>query len=79
MRQLPDDFADSLSRVLDPRDHAAAAEIIEAATMLDDTGLRRFLALFAERVRERSNRPISADELRAFLQRAARGPQKRAH
>ena len=77
MRQLPDDFADSLSRVLDPRDHEAAAEILEAATMLDDTGLRRFLSLFADRVRE-SNRPVRADELRAFLEQAARGPRKGA-
>ena len=77
MRQLPDGFADSLSRVLEPLDREAAAEIIEAATMLDDTGLRRFLSLFAERVRE-SNRPIRADELRTFLERAAYGPRKGA-
>jgi hypothetical protein len=68
---LPDDFADDLMRVLDPRDHDAAAEIIEAATMLDDVGLRRFLKLFAARVRS-SVAPIRADELRAFLQQAAR-------
>ena len=68
---LPDDFADDLARVLDPRDHDAAAEIIEAATMLDDVGLRRFLKLFAARVRS-SVAPIRADELRAFLQQAAR-------
>ncbi len=74
MRQLPDDFADSLSRVLDPLEQEAAAEIIEAATMLDDTGLRRFLAYFAERVRE-SNRPVRADELRTLLERAAHGPR----
>ena len=77
MRQLPDDFADSLARVLEPRDRQAAAEIIEAATMLDDTGLRTFLALFAERVRE-SNLPVRADELKTFLERAARGPLKGA-
>jgi hypothetical protein len=68
---LPDDFADSLSRVLDPRQREAAAEIIEAATMLDDIGLRRFLRLFAERVRA-SDGPIKADELRKFVQQAAR-------
>ena len=77
MRQLPDDFADSLARVLEPRDRKAAAEIIEAATMLDDTGLRRFLALFAGRVRQ-SSLPVRAAELRTFLQRAARGPRKGA-
>ena len=71
MRELPDDFADSLSRVLDPDQHEAAAGIIEAATMLDDVGLRRFLQLFAARVRA-SGKPISAEELRRFLQQAAR-------
>jgi len=68
---LPDDFGDSLSRVLDPRQREVAAEIIEAATMLDDIGLRRFLRLFAERVRA-SDAPIRADELRKFVQQAAR-------
>jgi hypothetical protein len=71
MRGLPDDFADSLTKVLDPTHHDAAAEIIEAATMLDDIGLRRFLHLFAARVRA-SDAPIRADELRRFLQQAAR-------
>jgi hypothetical protein len=69
--ELPDDFADSLTRVLDPRQREAAAEIIEAATMLDDIGLRRFLQLFAARVRA-SDAPIRADELRKFVQQAAR-------
>ena len=69
--ELPDDFAASLTRVLDPAQREAAAEIIEAATMLDDVGLRRFLQLFAARVRD-SDEPIKADELRRFLQRAAR-------
>ena len=69
--ELPDDFADSLARVLDPRQREAAAEIIEAATMLDDVGLRRFLRLFAARVRA-SNAPIRAEELRKFVQQAAR-------
>jgi len=71
MGELPDDFAASLSRVLDPNHHEAAAEIIEAATMLDDIGLRRFLHLFATRVRA-SDAPITANELRRFLQQAAR-------
>jgi hypothetical protein len=71
MGELPDDFADSLSRVLIPDQQEAAAEIIEAATMLDDVGLRHFLQRFAGRVRA-SDAPISADELRRFLQEAAR-------
>jgi hypothetical protein len=71
MHELPDDFADSLSRVLDPDQREAAAEIIEVATMLDDVGLRRFLQLFAARVRA-SGKSISAEELRRFLQQAAR-------
>ena len=70
MHELPDDFADTLSRVLDPADRDAAAEIIEAATMLDDAGLRRFMRLFAERIRD-SRAPIRADELRQILQQAA--------
>ncbi len=69
---LPDDFADSLARVLDPRQRDEAAEIIEAATMLDDVGLRRFLELFAARVRQ-SDAPIKADELRQLVQQAAGG------
>ncbi len=71
MRELPDDFAESLSKVLEPTHHEAAAEIIEAATMLDDVGLRRFLHLFAARVRA-SDAPIRSEELRKFLQQAAR-------
>src|SRR5579864_820557 len=68
--ELPDDFADDLARVLEPGQHDAAAEIIEAATMLDDVGLRRFLQLFAARARS-SAAPITADELRVFVQQAA--------
>jgi len=71
VRELPDDFAESLSKVLEPTHHEAAAEIIEAATMLDDVGLRRFLHLFAGRVRA-SDAPIRSEELRKFLQQAAR-------
>jgi hypothetical protein len=71
MRELPDDFADTLARVLEPGHREASAEIIEAATRLDDEGLRRFLQLFAARVRA-SDAPIRAGELRKFLQRAAR-------
>jgi hypothetical protein len=70
MHQLPEGFADAVSGVLDPADRDAAAEIIESATMLDDAGLRRFLRLFAERIRA-SRAPVKADELREILQRAA--------
>ncbi|TMB47647.1 MAG: hypothetical protein E6J53_01800 [Chloroflexi bacterium] len=72
MHELPDDFADTLARVLEPGNRDAAAEIIEAATHLDDEGLRHFLQLFAARVRA-SDAPVRAAELRKFLQRAARG------
>ena len=70
MDVLPDDFAEQLNRVLEPAQREAVAEIIEAATMLDDVGLRRFLTLFAHRVGN-SNVPVRADELRGFLQQAA--------
>jgi hypothetical protein len=70
MHELPEDFADTLARVLDPAQRDAAAEIIQAATMLDDVRLRRFLQLFASRVRA-SSAPVKADELRRFLQQAA--------
>ena len=70
MSALPDEFAETLARVLEPGHHEAAAEVIEAATMLDDEGLRVFLQLFAGRVRE-SAAPVRSDELRTFLQRAA--------
>jgi hypothetical protein len=63
---LPPDFAESLARVVDPRDHSAVAEVIEAATRLDDDGLRIFLDRFAARVRA-SAAPITHDELLTFL------------
>ncbi|HYM67542.1 MAG TPA: hypothetical protein VEW68_09640 [Patescibacteria group bacterium] len=72
MAHLPEGFADDLARVLDPRDHQAAAEIIEAAAMLDDKGLARFLRLFAARVR-RSAALIRSEELLGYLQQAAGG------
>jgi hypothetical protein len=72
MSALPDEFAETLARVLEPGQHDAAAEIIEAATLLDDEGLRAFLQLFAERVRA-SAAPVRSDELRTFLRRAAGG------
>jgi hypothetical protein len=70
MDALPDDFAGTLARVLEPGDRDAAAEIIEAATMLNDEGLREFLHLFATRVRS-SAAPVTSKEMTAFLRRAA--------
>lgn len=71
MRGLPDDFADSLARVLEPGHQEAAAGVVEAATLLDDEGLRRFLELFAARIRA-SAAPVSHDELHSFLRVAGR-------
>jgi hypothetical protein len=71
MGGLPEDFADTLSRVLEPGHGEAAAGVIEAATLLDDQGLRRFLELFAARVRA-SGAPIRYEELHSFLRRAGR-------
>jgi hypothetical protein len=69
MSGLPADFADSLAKVLEPGHREAAASVIEAATLLDDAGLRRFLELFAARVRA-SAAPIRYEELRSFLRLA---------
>jgi hypothetical protein len=71
MGGLPADFADTLAQVLEPGHREAAANVIEAATLLDDTGLRRFLELFAARVRA-SSAPIRYEELRSFLRLAGR-------
>lgn len=70
MPELPAGFADTLARVIEPSDRDAAAEIVEAATVLDDVGLRRFLRLVAARIRASAAR-VRADELRELLQRAA--------
>ena len=71
MGGLPEDFVDTLSRVLEPGHGEGAAGVIEAATRLDDEGLRRFLELFAARIRA-SAAPIKYEELRSFLRRAGR-------
>jgi hypothetical protein len=71
MRQLPDDFAETLARVLEPGHQEATAGVIEAATLLDDDGLRRFLELFAARVRA-SAAPVRYEELHGFLRVAGR-------
>jgi hypothetical protein len=71
MGGLPDDFADKLAQVLEPGHREAAAGVIEAATLLGDSGLRRFLELFAARIRASAS-PVSYEELHGFLT-AARG------
>ena len=71
MSGLPADFADTLARVLEADHREAVAGVIEAATLLDDAGLRRFLELFAARIRA-SAAPVRYEELNGFL-RVARG------
>ncbi len=74
MQHLPPDFAEDLAQVLEPTHRAAAAAIIEAASALDDDGLRTFLELFAQRVRD-SAAPITHAELHDFLKAASKsGP-----
>ncbi|HVS48907.1 MAG TPA: hypothetical protein VHJ99_08400 [Candidatus Dormibacteraeota bacterium] len=71
MSELPDDFAETLARVLEPGHHEAAANVIEAATLLDDEALRRFLELFAARIRT-SSALVTYEELHGFLRVAGR-------
>jgi hypothetical protein len=71
MYGLPEDFADTLAQVLEPGHREAAAGVIQAATLLDDASLRRFLELFAARVRA-SGEPVRYEELRGFLRAAGR-------
>jgi hypothetical protein len=66
MKHLPPDFAEDLAQVLAPADRGAAADVVKAASALDDEGLRTFLELFANRVRE-SGAPITLAELKRFL------------
>jgi len=66
MNHLPPDFAEDLAGVLEPAHRGEAAGIIKAASALDDEGLRRFLELLAQRVRE-SVMPITHAELKGFL------------
>ncbi len=73
MDHLPPEFADDLAQVLEPSHREAAAGIIEAASKLDDDGLRKFLELFAQRVRE-SAAPVTHAELRDFLSASERRP-----
>ena len=76
MQHLPPNFADDLAQVLEPSHRGAAAAIIEAATALDDQGLRTFLELFAQRVRG-SARPITQGELQRFLAASKKSPRSR--
>jgi hypothetical protein len=71
MSVLPADFAETLAQVLETGDREATADVIEAATLLDDEGLRRFLELFAARIRA-SAAPIKYEELHSFLRVAGR-------
>jgi hypothetical protein len=77
MKHLPPDFAENLAHVLESADRGAAAGVIKAASALDDEGLRTFLELFAQRVRE-SATPITHEELKGFLvasKRLSRPPE----
>jgi hypothetical protein len=74
MQHLPPNFADDLAQVLEPSHRGAAAGIIDAATALDDEGLRTFLELFAQRVRA-SGRPITQGELQRFLAASKKSPR----
>jgi hypothetical protein len=73
MDHLPPDFADDLAQVLEPSHREAAAGIVEAASKLDDDGLRKFLELLAQRVRE-SAAPVTHGELQDFLSASTRRP-----
>ena len=66
MEHLPPDFAKAIVRVIEPGKEAAVAEVIEAATLLDDEELRIFLEKFTERVRA-SPKPVTPQELVQFL------------
>jgi hypothetical protein len=76
MKHLPPDFAEDLAQVLEPAHRGAAADIIKAASALDDEGLRTFLELFAQRVRE-SEKLITHTELKAFLMASKRSSRPR--
>lgn len=77
MDQLPADFAETLARVLEPGHEKHVAQIIEAATRLDDEGLRLFLERFAARVRA-SPKPVTPEELVQFLRLSKAGGQSSA-
>jgi hypothetical protein len=72
MDQLPPDFANAIARVVEPGQEEPVARIIEAATQLDDEGLRTFLARFASRVQS-SPALVTRQELLQFLREAIEG------
>jgi hypothetical protein len=72
MDQLPPDFAETLAQVLEPGHQAAVAGILEAATGLDDDGLRVFLEMFGARIRA-SPAAVRQEELHAFLKASKEG------
>jgi hypothetical protein len=72
MEHLPPDFAETLSRVVEPGHQAAVAGVIEAATRLDDDGLRTFLERFAARIRA-SPAPVTSEELQRLLHASKEG------
>ena len=76
MQHLPPNFAEDLAQVLEPSQRAEAAAILQAASALDDEGLRTFLELFAQRVRE-SEAPITHAELQGFLETSKRSRRGR--
>jgi len=69
MDQLPSDFAKAVARVVEPGHEVEVAKVIEAATQLDDEGLRIFLEKFAGRIRS-SPAPVTHQELMQFLRAA---------
>jgi hypothetical protein len=77
MEHLPADFAKAIVRVIEPGKEAAVAEVIEAATLLDDEELRFFLEKFAERIRA-SPKPVTPQELVQFLHEVTSGGQSSA-
>lgn len=77
MEHLPADFAKAIFRVIEPGKEAAVAEVIEAATLLDDEQLRIFLEKFARRIRA-SPKPVSPQELDQFLHEVMSGGQSSA-
>jgi len=76
MQHLPPNFAEDLAQVLEPSQREEAAAILQAASALDDEGLRTFLELFAQRVRE-SEAPITHAELQGFLETSNRSRRGR--
>lgn len=72
MDHLPPDFAETLAQMLEPGHESAAAGILEAATRLDDNGLRIFLEMFGARIRA-SRAPVKQEELQEFLRASRAG------